>query len=226
MYYMAAGVRDGIVADLAVRGVGRENSRLNPDQKRAVEETAKRYGVPLRHARKVAVLAVELFDALRPVHRLPADRGKLLEAAAYLHDIGHFISDTAHHKHSAYIVLNSDLPGFTDDERHLIALLCRYHRKAMPAPRHSIFQSASADIRKSVLMLIPILRIADNLDRGHQQWVESVHCQMKNGSIVVGIRSSQDVELERWAAERAAEVFRQVYDVPLTFTQSRSAEAR
>ena len=71
-------------------------------------------------------------------HRLPvlapaAARitGRLLEAASYLHDIGHYVSDTRHHKHSYYLVANSDMPGFTQDEREIIANLCRYHRKAL-----------------------------------------------------------------------------------------------
>ena len=66
--------------------------------------------------------------------------GRLLEAAAYLHDIGHYVSDTRHHKHSYYLVANSDLPGFTLNERELIANLCRYHRKALPTPEHGNLQ--------------------------------------------------------------------------------------
>jgi exopolyphosphatase/guanosine-5'-triphosphate,3'-diphosphate pyrophosphatase len=221
MYYLSAGVRDGIIADLAARGVGRELTRLNSEQKRVAEDMARRYGVILKHARKVAALSVDLFEALRPMHRLPASCGKLLEAAAYLHDVGHFISDTGHHKHSAYVVSNSDLPGFTDEERHMIALLCRFHRKAMPAARHSMFNSMTAEARRTLLMLIPILRIADNLDRGHAQRVESIECQMRSGAIVVGVHSSEDVDLEIWAAERTADIFRQVYNVPLVIARAK-----
>jgi exopolyphosphatase/guanosine-5'-triphosphate,3'-diphosphate pyrophosphatase len=222
MYYLAAGVRDGIVADLANRGAGRERTHLGPDQRRAVEEMARRYGVPLKHARKVAALAMELFESLRPVHRLPADTGKLLEASAYLHDIGHFVSDTGHHKHSAYLVANSDMPGFTDEERHLVAMLCRYHRKAMPAQRHSVFQALSPDARRTVLHLIPLLRIADSLDRGHEQRVQAVQCEMRNGGILLKVLSDQDVDLEQWAADRSADVFRQVYETPLAVTQAKT----
>ncbi len=221
MYYLAAGVRDGIIADLASRGVGRDLTRLNGEQRHVVEEMARRYGVLLRHARKVAALSVDLFEALRPLHRLPASYGKLLEAAAHLHDVGHFVSDTGHHKHSAYIVGNSDLPGFTDEERRIVALLCRFHRKAMPAARHSAYNGMSVEGRRVLLMLIPILRIADGLDRGHVQRVESIECQMRNGAIVVGIRSKEDVDLEIWAVERTADIFRQVYNVPLVVTRVR-----
>lgn len=221
MYYLAAGVRDGIVADLANRGAGRERTHLSADQRSAVEDMARRYGVPLKHVRKVASLAMELFEALRPLHRLPADAGKLLEASAYLHDIGHFVSDTGHHKHSAYLVANSDMPGFTDEERQLIAMLCRYHRKAMPTQRHSAFQALSPDARRGVMHLIPILRIADSLDRGHEQRVENIECEMRNGAIVLKVLSQSDVDLERWAADRSADVFRHVYGTPMAIAQAK-----
>ena len=121
VYYSRAGVRDGIIADLAARNVGAELSRLNREQRREVEEMARRYGVSLEHARKVAHISSLLFTALQPLHQLPPAVGKLLEAAAYLHDVGHFVSSVAHHKHSYYVVSNSDMPGFTARERLLIA---------------------------------------------------------------------------------------------------------
>jgi exopolyphosphatase / guanosine-5'-triphosphate,3'-diphosphate pyrophosphatase len=220
MYYLAAGVRDGIIADLARRRVGRDLACLGSDQRRAVEDMARRYGVNLKHARNVAAHALGLFEAMRPLHRLPPSNGRLLEAAAYLHDTGHLISDTAHHKHSAYIVANSDMPGFTDDERQLVSMLCRYHRKSMPAARHSPFQSLNADLRKRVTWLVPILRVADSLDRGHQQRVEEIHCQVRDGAVLLSLVSEHGVDLEQWAAERAGEVLREVYGTPLVVTQT------
>src|SRR5579862_1814601 len=219
LHYSAAGVRDGIIADLAARGVGRELSMLNRDQRRAVELMARRYGVQLSHARKVAELAHRLFQALQPLHRLPPGLGKLLEAAAYLHDIGHFVSDTSHHKHSYYLVINSDLPGFTDAERQLIALLCRYHRKAMPTPRHSPFQTIDPESRRAVTMLVPLLRIADSLDRSHEQRVADLQVHFRNGSVTLALDSNPDPDLEIWAAERVADSFRETYQTQLQLTR-------
>src|SRR6204780_761039 len=104
LFYSAAGVRDGIIADLATRGIDRGLTQLSVDQRSVVEETAEHFGVALRHARKVARLANDLFLGFQHAHRLPAHYGRLLEAAAYLHDTGHYISDTRHHQHSYYLV--------------------------------------------------------------------------------------------------------------------------
>jgi exopolyphosphatase/pppGpp-phosphohydrolase len=90
--------------------------------------------------------------------------GKLLEASAYLHDAGHYISDMSHHKHSFYLVANSDMPGFTRSERTLIAMLCRYHRKSMPTVQHDAFQSLNPEGRRAVMMLAPLLRIGFGLE--------------------------------------------------------------
>lgn len=222
LHYSSAGVRDGIIADLAARCVGRELSMLNRDQRRAVEQMARHYGVQVTHARKVAELAQRLFESLQPLHRLPPSLGKLLEAAAYLHDVGHYVSDMAHHKHSYYLVINSDLPGFTDTERQMIALLCRYHRRSMPVSRHSPFQTLDPESRRAILLLTPLLRIADSLDRSHEQRVSDLQVQFRNGSVAIALESVQDADLEMWAAERVAESFRETYQLPLTLTRVRS----
>ena len=219
MHYSAAGVRDGIIADLEARGVGRELTMLNRDQRRVVEQMVRRYGVQLAHARKVSQIAQRLFESLQPMHGLPPSFGKLLEASGYLHDIGHYVSDTSHHKHSYYLVANSDLPGFTDSERQMIALLCRYHRKAMPTARHSLFQTLDPDVRRAITLLAPLLRIADSLDRGHEQRVADLQVHVHNGAVNLTLQSVTDTDLEMWAVERVADAFRDTYQSSLTLTR-------
>jgi exopolyphosphatase/guanosine-5'-triphosphate,3'-diphosphate pyrophosphatase len=219
-YYSVAGVRDGIIADLAARGVGRELSHLSREQRQVVERMAQKYQTPLPHVRRISAFCHTLYEALHPLHKLPPYYGKLLEAAAHLYEAGQFISDTAHHKHSAYVVQNSDLPGFTDQEKTLIALLCRFHRKSMPSARHTPFQALSPEDRRALLHLIPILRLADALDRSKEQRVDDVECGLRNGEVVVQLKGA-DVDLEQWAGSRVDPIFRQVYERHLTVTRAR-----
>ena len=221
MFYSVAGVRDGIIADLTLRGVGRENVRLSGEQRRAVEALARKFGVGTKHAKKVSEHALTLFEGLSPLHSLAPSYGKLLEAASYLRDAGHYVSDTGHHKHSHYLVRNSDLAGFTDGERSFIALLCRYHRKAMPAARHLEFQSLDVEQRRALMMLIPILRLADALDRSREQHVQAVEVEIAGETIRLRLTSERDVSLERWAAESNAETVRVVYGRSLSLAGSR-----
>ena len=63
-----------------------------------------------------------------------------------------------------------------------------------------------------VTMTIPILRLADNLDRSHEQRIDAVDCKLReSGDVVLQVRSTGDIDLEQWAAERAGEAFRQIY---------------
>ncbi len=222
LFYSAAGVRDGIIADLAARGAGRELSRLTAEQRTMVEGMAERYGVSLRHAQKVARLANDLFHDLKSVHQMAPPMGRLLEASAYLHDVGHFVSDTRHHKHSYYLVSNSDMPGFDLAERGIIANLCRYHRKNMPTPEHDNLTGLSVEDRRAVFVLAPLLRLADSLDRGNSQKVRSVECVVHEREIVVNLHApaSAGIELEIWAATRLDGLFRQMYGRKLTIARA------
>jgi len=211
LYHSAVGVREGIIADLFARRAGSELSQLSTEQRRIVEQAANRFGVDPKHTNKIATLSNTLFEALQPLHKLPPESGKLLEAAAYLYDTGHYISDTGHHKHSEYIVANAELPTFTARERGIVATLCRFHRKSMPGARHLNFQALPADDRHTALHLIPLLRLADALDRGKAQRVNKLECEIRNGDVVLKIDARQGMDLEYWASERVAEIFQDVY---------------
>jgi len=113
-------------------------------------------------------------------------------------------------------VAHSDMPEFTDSERQMIALLCRYHRRSMPAARHSPFQAFDADSRRAITFLTPLLRIADSLDRSHEQRVRALDVQLRNGGMQVAAKSAVDLDLELWAVERIADAFRETYQMPLT----------
>ena len=152
---------------------------------------------------------------LEPLHLMNPETGRLLQSAAWLHNVGHFVSGTGHHKHSAYIVANSDMPGYTDAERRLVALLCRYHRKSMPAARHDPYQKLSPDEQRMVLLMTPVLRMAIALDSSREQKVRNIRAEVATGGVTLFVEGETDFDLELWAAERAADTFRQVYDVPV-----------
>jgi len=148
-----------------------------------------------------------------------------LEASAYLHDNGHFVSDVGHHKHSAYLVANSGLPGFTNKERSVIAALCRFHRKSLPYPAHPQFQTLDAESKRLVLNLAPLLRIADALDRGHEQKVQDIASVTKDSTVTLVVQAEQDANLEIWAANEAAIRFRELYPTAITVRRARALSA-
>jgi exopolyphosphatase / guanosine-5'-triphosphate,3'-diphosphate pyrophosphatase len=216
LYYSMAGVREGVIADLAHRKVGLAQARLDADRRRVVQAISRRYGVSSPHTRKVAWLAVTIFERLRGLHGLPPVHGQLLEAAAYLYNIGHFVNESRHHRHSLYLVANSDLAGYSEWERMVIANLCRYHRKSMPQPAHPEFQSLDAEGRRAVVLLAPLLRLGLALDQSQDQRVDEVHVTVHDRTVEIHLRSSKDLDVEQWHAAQVGPVFRESYGLQLT----------
>ncbi len=222
LYYSAAGVRDGIIADMAAKGVGGELVRLSRDERSEVERVATRFGAVLKRARRVARFANVLYTRLQPLHELALNYGRLLEAAAYFCETGHYINDSGHHKHAYYIVSNVDLSGFENREREFIANLCRYHRKAMPSAAHPEYQALAEDDRSPLLMLIPVLRLADNLARSPEnEEVEIVSCEIQPTRVHVKLRAPHEPDLAEWAASRVSDVFAEVYGKSVVVSHER-----
>ena len=221
LYYSMAGVRDGVIADLAHRRVGREPHHLEADERRVVRALGRRYGTSAEHARKVAQLAAMLFEELHPLHRLPPAYGRILEASAYLFNIGHYVNESRHHKHSLYLVMNADMAGFTDRERLGVANLCRYHRKSMPQPSHPDFTALDPEMRNAIVLLAPLLRIAVALDQSQEQKIERVEVAVQDRTVELRLVSERDTDIEQWHTLRTGDVFREVYGRQLTIRAKR-----
>ena len=162
-----------------------------------------------------------LFTALQPLHELPPACGKLLEAAAILHDVGHFVSAVSHHKHSYYVVSNSDMAGFTDRERILIAALCRYHRSRCPTPCTAHIWRCR---RRSGTAPDDDPDSAAGGQSGSQPrtpYTRSGLPAARREGVVLQVRATGDIDLEQWAAERAGEAFQQIYNRPVSLVKAR-----
>jgi len=202
------GLRQGLLVDMLER-----QGRVAPDAStgEAARALGRRFAFDEVHAAQVARVALSLFDDLAGLHRLPASARPMLEAAALLHDVGSAVSYSRHHKHTFYLIANGDIPGFSDRERLLVALVARYHRRSAPdRERPDLVSLAPADFR-TVRKLATLLRLADSCDRSHHQLVRDVRARVANGSVRLLLRSRQPIDLEIWDAEREAALFRQVF---------------
>ncbi|HJU50247.1 MAG TPA: exopolyphosphatase, partial [Pseudogulbenkiania sp.] len=80
----------------------------------------RRYHVDLAQSQRVTTLAERLFR-MACGDECDPDTLKRLQWAARLHEIGLTIAHTAYHKHSAYILQNADMPGFSKREQATLA---------------------------------------------------------------------------------------------------------
>jgi exopolyphosphatase/guanosine-5'-triphosphate,3'-diphosphate pyrophosphatase len=195
------GLKEGIAFDL-VDGLSRREDLLDRQTLEPALGLGRKYLFDEPHALQVSRLALSLFDQLKKVHRLGPGERRILMAAGILHDVGSFISLKGHHKHTLYIVMQSELPGFSPEEMRLVANVARYHRKTSPAPHHPFFTGLSSADRDRVWKLASILRTADALDREHLQRVTDVHVSVEGNTARLTLRGSGDLLLERWALER------------------------
>lgn len=208
------GVRDGVVLDLAAR-------RVHPGDCEAQRERqvvagclalGRRYLFDEAHCAHVAELACSLFDQLRGATKLSGEDRRLLRAAALLHDIGGFISCKAHHKHSHYIILNSEIPGLGDEELSLVAQIARYHRKGEPSARHEEFAALSPLNQTRVQLLAGLLRLADALDREHLQRVHTLQARIKGAQLVLTLEAEGDLALEQWSIGKKSQLLTRLLD--------------
>ncbi len=217
-------LREGILADeLQRRATTSRRSPAEDSRRASVGQLAKTYHTDLAHGRHVAHLALRIFDQTAKLHRLGESEREYLEAAAVLHEVGFFVSHSAHHRHSYYLIRNSDLLGFTENEKEIIACVARYHRKGPPRPRHEGFRGLGPDEQAAVRGLSAILRIADGLDRSHRGAVRDVKCTLTRARMSVRVRRSRPVrlDLEMWGASRKADMFEEVFARKVEFQQSK-----
>ncbi len=202
--------RDALAEDFLREIVG-DPDPFVPQIVSSAEHLGQRYGYDREHARKVADLALILFDHLGRIHSLPPRARVLLEVVALLHDIGMFISNRQHHKHSYYLLRNSELPGISEEEQNLISLVARYHRRATPRSSHLEFTSQTPEDRVTISKLAAILRVADALDRAHQSKIKNLHVSFDREKVVLSAMCNRDLTLAQWGLRMKADMFEQVF---------------
>jgi exopolyphosphatase/guanosine-5'-triphosphate,3'-diphosphate pyrophosphatase len=212
-------LREGVLLDTWRREHGGSLHHLSDLRRRSVLRLARQMDEDPDHSAQVTRLALELFDATAPRHRLGDDSREVLEAAALLANVGLFVSHAGHHKHSYYVIRNSELlTGFTDREIELIAQVARYHRKSAPRRKHPEFAALDSDDQQRVRVLAGILRIAVGLDRNHARRVASVGCREGHGGILtieVTPAPGEDVSLELYSANSRADLLAEALASPV-----------
>jgi len=205
-------LREGIVFDTVQKQRDiKAYHHLSHLRYQSVDHLCDLYRVRRGHSEHVKNLSLRLFDDLQGLHRMGDVERELLEAAALLHDVGYHISADQHHKHSDYIIRNSSMPGFTNDEAELIASIARYHRKSHPKKKHESFARFTIAEQTAVQVLSGILRICEGLDRRQQQNVLSLRARHSSSAIEINLVCPSGVpDIELWGAERRKELLEQI----------------
>jgi exopolyphosphatase/guanosine-5'-triphosphate,3'-diphosphate pyrophosphatase len=203
-------LREGVIIDY-LREAEAESLPPVPDvadrRLKGVFAVGRRFGYEENHSLQVAAVAEKIFDRLAKIYNLARHERTLLSAAALLHDIGYHISHSDHHKHSLYLIKHSELTGFSEQERNVIANVARYHRGSLPKEKHLDFMSLSEAEKQVVWRLGAILRLADALDRSYASQVSDIKISKHGRDLLLEVESRAECENELETARQKAEMF-------------------
>src|ERR1700733_3805806 len=220
VYISNVNLRDGLLQEMAHRGQWNE-AFVNQITRSAVE-LGRRFDFDEPHSMQVANLCRQLFRALQDDHHLDPKFGVILYIAAILHEIGLFIASASHHKHSLYIINNSEIFGLSRKDVRLVGLVARYHRRASPKPTHPGYALLDRESRVIVSKLAAILRVADALERSHSQRISEIRCKREPGRLVITVPKVDDLSLEQLALMQKGSLFEETFGMKVLLRKSRS----
>jgi len=209
----------GLLTDMLTR-----NDHLESFKNEVVSSAfalSERYHIHQEHAEQVSSLTEEIYQFLQPYHKLSNHDALLLKIAAILHECGGFISERAHHKHSHYIIKNSEVFGLREEDVSIIALIARYHRNSPPKPSHADYRDLSSENKMRVSKLAAILRVADALDRTHSSRVQKIDLKIKSRKLYITLHGIQDASIERQAMKSKGNLLQDIYGLDIQITEDK-----
>lgn len=165
-------LREGVLYEMEGR------FRHQDIRSRTAQSLANHYAIDSDQARRVLETTELLYEQWREQNARQANPqlAALLKWAAMLHEVGLTINHSGMQRHSAYILQNTNLPGFNQDQQTLLATLVRYHRKGVKVedmPRLTLFK------RKQFLPLVFLLRLGTLLNNQRQATTKPSDLQLQ-----------------------------------------------
>ena len=171
------------------------------------------YGCNRTHTEQTVALAVQLFKQLRVLHKFPRQYLKILKIAAYLYDAGKTVGFYNFEKHSAYIILNSNIYGVSHRDLVMASFVSASTGiddvNAQDWNKyHDLLTDEDAD---AVRKMGVILRIASALDRSMSSLVKGINCDILGDSVIMKTEIEGEASLELSAAIEVGSDFRKVF---------------
>jgi len=212
--YSPLGLRDGLLAQMAAESdeKTRSGKQIESERHDSIFAAVRHYNVDLQHVTRVKESALALFRELRAVHRLPSEYKEWIAAAAMLSEVGDYVNRTGRHRHTYYIISHSEILGYTEQQRKIIAAIARYIGKSRPAPQDGPIKALAPADQKHIAKASLLLRLARSLNLGRSGALKHFRIRSRDGSIAMTLvpRSPMSVDLELWAVEKERAYFREV----------------
>ena len=212
--YSAIGLRDGVLAQMLADVDTRASVHRTMEAERweGILEVCRRYGFDPKKAEPERQHCVQLFDQLQPVHELPPEYRLWLEAAAMMQEVGKFMNHQGHHRHTQYIIANSEIFGFSPVQRTIVAAIARYLGKSRPEPMDRPMRYVPVEDHTHVQRAIVLLRMAQALNQDRATAAVKVRTHIYPKRVVLELVPARGgAELESWSLKKEADYFREVF---------------
>ena len=176
-----------------------------------IRSIGKRYHYDKAHAQAVEQFSLLIFDCMAKIHGLGKRERLLLQAAAILHDIGKFISLRNHAYYSYRLILSSDILGFSEAEKAIMASVAYYHSQGISGEVHYNYAMLPTASKVTAAKLAAIIRLADAMERSHRQKVLAAAALLKGNELTIQVRVREDYSLEEWTFAKKADFFEDVF---------------
>lgn len=210
VFVSCCGLREGIMFEQIDPNI--VNKPISQVLDASLANTLGIFDANTKHAENVANLSIQMFEQLRQLHKLPNSYMRIIKTAATLHDIGTSIKYHDHHKHSFYLILNSNVFGLTHREHLMSALVALAHRKddvKKECLKYS--EMITQDDLIIIYRLAVLVRIAESFDRTMSGTIESVSCDILGDSVIMKTQTNEDAFLEIKDALTCNDMFKKAY---------------
>ncbi len=211
--YSSLGLRDGMLAQMLGDVDLRTEVHQKIEQERweGVLAVCRRYGIDEKRAEPVRAHAVQLFDSLQRVHELPPEYRGWLQSAAMMQEVGKYMNHQGHHRHTQYIIANSDIFGFSPEQRMIVAAIARYLGKSRPDTMDRPMRVIPLEEHTRVTRAIVLLRLAVALNQDQASRPVRLKTAVYPKRVVLEIAAGRGGgELEGWALRKEASYFKEV----------------
>ena len=155
-----------------------------------------------------------IFDKMKKNHGMGKRERLLLRIAVILHGCGKYVSLNEVSDCSYSIIMATEMIGLSHLEREIIANVVRYNTKEFEYYDAIV---AYSEMHKEEYLLITkltaILRVANALDRSHQQKFENAKFALKDNQLTITVETQKDITLEKVLFEEKADFFEEVFSV-------------
>ena len=207
---LSNGILEQMLAEVDLRAS--VHRKMETERWAGVLEVCRRYGVDQRKVEPMRQHVVQLYDELLRVHELPPEYRLWLESAAMMMDVGKYMNHQGNHRHTQYIVANSEIFGFSPEQRAIVSAIARYLGKSWPDAMDRVMRAVPVEEHISVLRAVTLLRLAVALNQDRASAAVRLRTHVYPKRVVLELIPGRGgAELEAWSLKKEAAYFREVF---------------